>query len=382
MNSIILSLIFYTLGIGGLFFVDILINHYFSANDIKLWVLNKSLMMMIGPLLLLGYNNVFLRYPEKTKPTLNLCLFLSVLWLIFGFILDYFFKFEFSYFIVIGFSFSLLVTSLLRVADGNLAAQINQSIWKILLLIFVLISCYYSNLSEYFYVMLGLFLFLPSLFYLLKCFSKLEGDNSIKLEKDNHSFARQMLISGLLLNVATYYELFLLAKFYDAKLVSEYFIYFTLFTAYGIFLSGYLGFYLTPKIRKQPKKTLQFIEKNKYKIRISIIVIGLLNFAVGCAYLLFTGAQIDLFLASMFLLLGMLRVLYIFPTSKMGALADPVDLKSFLGRNLILTILYMLVLILVVYFSFSLYIVILVVILNWLFRVFIANKIAKRVEEN
>ncbi|MGQ1273466.1 hypothetical protein ACT43X_17730 [Acinetobacter baumannii] len=382
MNSIILSLIFYTLGIGGLFFVDILINHYFSANDIKLWVLNKSLMMMIGPLLLLGYNNVFLRYPEKTKSTLNLCLFLSVLWLIFGFILDYFFKFEFSYFIVIGFSFSLLVTSLLRVADGNLAAQINQSIWKILLLIFVLISCYYSNLSEYFYVILGLFLFLPSLFYLLKCFSKLEGDNSIKLEKDNHSFARQMLISGLLLNVATYYELFLLAKFYDAKLVSEYFIYFTLFTAYGIFLSGYLGFYLTPKIRKQPKKTLQFIEKNKYKIRISIIVIGLLNFAVGCAYLLFTGAQIDLFLASMFLLLGMLRVLYIFPTSKMGALADPVDLKSFLGRNLILTILYMLVLILVVYFSFSLYIVILVVILNWLFRVFIANKIARRVEEN
>ncbi|MFG0589518.1 hypothetical protein ACF8D3_16025 [Acinetobacter sp. YQ_14] len=382
MNSIILSLIFYTLGIGGLFFVDILINHYFSANDIKLWVLNKSLMMMIGPLLLLGYNNVFLRYPEKIKSTLDLCLHLSIFWLIFGFILDYFFKFEFSYFIVVSFSFSLFVTSLLRVANGNLAAQINQSIWKILLLFFVLFTCYYSNLNKYYYVMLGLFLFLPSLLYLLKCSSQLKSDNSIKLEKDNHSFARQMLISGLLLNVATYYELFLLAKFYDAKLVSKYFLYFTLFTAYGIFLSGYLGFYLTPKIRKQPEKTLHFIEKNKYKIRISIVAVGLLNFIFGCAYLLCTGVQLDLFLAIMFLLLGMLRVLYIFPTSKMGALANPVDLKSFLGRNIILTILYMLVLILVVYFDFSLYIVILVVILNWLFRVFIANKIARRIEEN
>ncbi|ENV71568.1 hypothetical protein F946_02927 [Acinetobacter johnsonii ANC 3681] len=381
MNSILVSLIFYTLGIGGLFFVDILINHYFNAAEIKLWVLNKSLMMMVGPLLLLGYNNVFLRYPEKIKPTLKLTLSSLIMWLIAGFVFDSFFHFHFSYVLIVGFSLSLLVTSLLRVAKGNLVAQINQSLWKIFLLIYVLISCYYASLRDFYYIALAIFIFLPSIYYLFSYFIQPKDVSSFELDKDNHSFAWKMLVSGLLLNIATYCELFLLATFYNAELVSTYFLYFTLFTAYGVFLAGYLGFYLTPKIRKQPEKTLKFLSKNKYKINLILVAIAIFNFIIGYAYLSMVDEEINFILAVLFLIVGALRVSYIFPTSKMGALANPSDLRSFLKQNIILTFIYMILLSFLIYEDVGLYIIACLVMINWLFRVYVANKVAKLVKE-
>lgn len=375
MKRMLLSLVFYTLGIIGIFLSDLMINHYFSVIEIKTWVQTKSLMMMVGPFLLLGYNSVYLRYPEKLKSTFRLTIKFILIWSVLAIIIKNIINTNLILMLPIGFAFSLMTTSLLRVSNGNLLAQINQSIWKILL--FILVA--YLSLSgisiKYFYEILFIFLVAPSLLFLLKVPFD-QYDNNQPLNSENRDFAIQMLFSAIFLNIAVYLELFILSTFYEAEIVALYFIYFTIFTAYGIFVSGYLGFYLTPKIRKSPDIVLSFIQERKNLIFILISLMGLVNALIGMIYLYTTSKDIDVYLILLFTLLGMLRILYIFPTSKMGALAQPKDLHKFLKSNIVLTFLYIAILAFVVYIKADIYIIVIVVIINWLLRVCIANLVA------
>lgn len=379
MKRTVFSLFFYTMGLVGLFLTDLLINHYFSSQDIKTWVLNKSLMMMVGPLLLLGYNNNFLRYPEKIKVNLNLTFKLLLFWLILAIFFEYLLVLEFSPLLAVFFAFNLMITSFLRINRDNLIAQINQSIWKILLFILVVLVVFIGFPIDYFYLLLLFFLLIPTI--LAVDFKKLNTcQSNSSLTKEEHKFARQMLLSAMLLNIATYGELFLLANFYSPDIVSEYFLYFTLFTASGIFISGFLGFYLTPKIRNNPIRTINYVSFNVNKIYFLIFLIASINFLIGVTYLYAFENKIDYVLVLSFLILGVLKILYIWPTARMGALANSINLKEFLISNLLLTILYILLILSFVYFNLNIYYIVLIVLFNWVLRVWIANSVAYKLE--
>lgn len=334
------ALSFYVSGVLALFLFDFYVAKRFAADEVSEWSGMKSFMMIAGPLILLGLNNVFIRNPHKNSHTLRTSLMLVAGFVViahtFNYLLD--FAFPAAYYLVAGmYALTLTYMSSVRGLGSNIFAQAVQSCWKIALLSLGIAAIEFGTYLNYEVTWLLLLSLASGVFVgvvlngLLRKSKQQQLMHSARLNNEDWKFSGMMLISTLTASASAYLELFIVSQLAPNEVSASYFVHFTIFSAAATLASGYFGFYLSPAIRKNPQKFRNLLNwRARYLAALAILFVanGILGAVAFIAF--YVGRyEFDYYLAAIIVTTAMMRIIYVLPTAVMGALGKAAELGSF-----------------------------------------------------
>lgn len=318
------AVLVYSLGIVSLFFIDLIVARNSTTERALEWSTTRSLMMIVGPLILLGLHNLYIREPQKARITTRLIASILAIISVASSVLVVTYENEWlklgALSAVIFYALNTAITMLTRSAASNLLAQISQNAWKIVLFIFLCTAF----INDKFFIDVSLTssaaLFittLPIAAYVIKRIPKTSAD----LTTEDWKFATLLTISSLTVSASTYLEILLVNHFAEDSLAVAYFAHYSLFTASTTFASGYIGFYLTPRLKYHPE-IYNAIAKNIYSIvAASIFITAISSILATQFYEEYFRAKHPLQFSWILILsyISIVRIMYIIPTALMGA---------------------------------------------------------------
>jgi hypothetical protein len=377
----IIPVFIYFFGVLSLFVFDAYITKFLPENVIKEWASLKSNIMIIGPLFLLGSANLIVRYPEeKDRLLMFSLLIISVFTLLFFFIGNFFSVNSITTFISALYGVTLLQSSFLRSKLKIFQAQFIMNLWKIILTIVIYLLVFLNfNVSargEVSYIV-GACMFLTVVLGFIFIFLSNPKKFLFKIQLPSIKevgFSIKFMISTVTVACSAYLEILILTKISDEYQISLYYKHYLFFTAVAVFFSGYVGFVLTPIIRNNINKWGKIINKKiAHQILFSILFILLANLFFFESYRFYFKAAPRIDLVLIISVISCLRVMYIFPTSYMGAVANSEDLNKFVYSGLIGIVLFI-----GTFLIFNLFKIELLIslsfssLINWLFRLIMA----------
>lgn len=385
----------YVIGLVSLFLLDLFISSRMSYGAASEWAGIKSFMMVVGPFLLLGFNNLFVRYPTRSKAILfssllglNLTTVLMV-----GFCY-YFLRnmFPVSYYVTaVLYALSIMLMSMLRGLMRITSAQVVQGLWKVVLLIMVAASYFLlsRNGSE---VCVGLLVPMSMLvsviagviaMHMQGFFSTVSQTEKLRqlISRDELLFSLKYLVSVVTAASSAYLEIFVVRMFCPAWVTAEYFAHYVIFTAIAILFSGYVGFVLPPAIRQSPDKYTKVLTRFSCK-RLCLAggfwLLSVLTSLITFKVIYSTRYDLNLSVALLMSACSMLQILYVFPTSFMGALACSEELSGFLVSGIVGIALMLLVMCVGYSLGNLMMFVVCASLLNWVWRTAAAYRYARR----
>lgn len=330
----------YVIGMGSFFLVDILISSYEASETIAAWALLKSIIMIGAIISVVGLDQVMVRLPTQAKEIIK---YASIIALVASFIyiaIIYILKLSDSLYFEFGIIFALSLGTLFfgyfRSQFKLIEAQIATNLWKIfflLILVFLIITKSSISYAEIFLISALSSLFFTLSIYLFQKKSPY-SDNKIQKEpiKKQVTLGYKFLISLLTLNLSLYLEQVLLNAGGHTEESSLYFTHLAIILPPIILINGYIGFILGPYIRKNSKHFDQILKNKLPSFMVLVFLFSLLAlFASVYTYPYFIGEKhtYSFYLALVAVGLGILRTLYIIPSSYLGVHADIKTLEKF-----------------------------------------------------
>ena len=203
--------------------------------------------------------------------------------------------------------------------------------------------------------------------------------------KDAKSMGLSFLFHNLTLIFAVNGEQ-LLINIFDVQQVSAHlYKYFVIFTPIAFSVNGFLGFYLAPKIRKQNSMSIVGFKKLTKRIFIFTLPIIVLSVSFGIAYFKII-LDIDFFnldhnLIIVFVLLAIIRGVYIVCSVCLGVFGNLKHLKMAAIYTWIFTVLYIVsVIIILLYADINnmAFLIAFATMINWLFRLIVSNYFSRK----
>lgn len=257
------------------------------------WAGIKSFMMIYGPLLLLGLNNLFIRNPERARTILisNIVALCSTTVIMVA-VCYVFFKGKFpnSYYLATFlYAISITIMTILRGRMYIISAQVVQGLWKLLLLLFILgyvLAFRDMKLDSVILIFVPLSLLVTVLVgAVIICRSDILKNDGLPLEyfvgKEETQFCLKYIVSVFTAGASAYLEVLVLSVLCSKLQTAEYFSHYTIFTSIAVVFSGYVGFVLTPSIRKLPANYSYLVAGFNAKIFMICVAVFVVSLLVG-----------------------------------------------------------------------------------------------------
>lgn len=389
--DLLASFAIYGIGLLSFLIIDIIVMKQYSSVHIANWAFSKSTIILIGSFTLLGYDQVLLRDPRLIKSYFKKfvirALVISLLSsLIIFFISDYYLdEALLIFFGIILFSFMNYNSAAARANNRLWQSQFSKNFWKFFLLILLFLNLT-ENIFLSFVIVFAITLLLAFLFSKTKIdyVSKVHEDISMSSAE---GLSRAFLITSITLLLAIYGEQFLINLYGDEIASVHLFKYFAVITPIALSLSGFLGFYLAPKIiRISNSDSLTRYNSLITNILIFSILNTLVSSCMGVLFMVYyfkiNFADLDFFMIVILSCVSFVRGIYVINSVYVGIYANKSELFGVAKYFGIFTALY-LILIMVTLFLFSgiftAQIISVLSLMNWISRFVISDIYTKRI---
>lgn len=379
--KILPSLIIYLLGMVTFLLSDIFIVKFVSdTQTVANWAFIKAVLMMAAVVAVFGAEQSILRYPQNFLSCLKKICIRTILYTVLIASLLCFFSqvkdFIFWFFSILGLSTTIILYSALRTSLNSYLALLSQNLWKIIIFIIILLGYFFGfiNIQTLFICAIYFSLLILS-FILLK---NKDWINYYKNHKDDKvedryffNISNFFIISALTLNISVSFEQLTLNILGLKQESALYLAHTSALMPILLILNGFLSFYLGPYVKNNVTK----LDKGKLSklilaIFLSSILLCSLSFILGYFFFkyFYSAYEFNSLICISVLLIGMLRMFYIIPSSFVGVIGRDDLTKKYIILNLI-SVLIGIFMIFLLDKEHIFYIVLAVAILNWVFRV-------------
>lgn len=334
--DIVASFALYGLGLLSFLLADIYVSENFTQEHIAEWAFYKSTIIILGSIVLLGYDQVFVRDPSLVTRFFKRFVVQAISIAVISVAIISFFKnytFQKGVYLFLGvvlYGFINYSSSSLRACFNLWKAQFSTNFWKVLLLGFLFFGVF-DDLPLYFLIPIGLTLISALVFggYRTKEDRSLFENLS---DADSRAIATTFLFTNLTLILAVYGEQFLINLSGDIKASAHLFKYFAVFTPIALSVNGFLGFYFAPKIRREKKMSITRFKKFSFKISLFAVLVTLISSVIGYIYMTHYSqievTTLDWLLIISLSVLCIIRGIYIATSVCLGIFSDKKRLKS------------------------------------------------------
>ncbi|ANQ25233.1 hypothetical protein BA894_01645 [Vibrio natriegens] len=290
--KLIVSLTIYSLGLISILISDIYISTYFSLEEISHWAGLKSIIFLFGGCCLLGFEQVLVRHPNYIESLYYRLLFqLLTLSIFFSLIVSLFYQ-HYSFWVVFLcitlFAFNQLHYSVFRANRSLISSQISTNGWKILFVTVMFVTGVVSDSLILAFVFASFFSVINYFHrYKRNDFCNIDSNNSKKLRIEGFAFA----LNNFTLITAAYGEQFFINIFGDSVASSILFMHFSFITPIALSLNGFIGFYLSPYLKKRQIVTKHYYNKLGGVFAVYSLFVSLISFFFG--YFLFSYLKPD-----------------------------------------------------------------------------------------
>lgn len=375
------SLIIYILGMVAFLLSDIFVVKFISdAQAVANWAFIKAVLMLASVVAVFGAEQSILRYPQNFLSCLKKISIRTIFYTVIIATFLYFFSqvksFIFWFFSILGLSITIILYSALRTSLNSFLALLSQNLWKILIFIIIVLGSTLGFLNIPLIFLSAIYFSVFILFLiLLKNKDWLEYYKNHKDEKveDRYFFSISnfFIISALTLNISISFEQLTLNILGLTKESALYLAHTSALMPVVLILNGFLSFYLGPYVKNNINK----LDKNKLSklilaIFISSLFLSGLSLSIGYFFFnyFYSTYDFNIFISVSVLLVCVLRMLYIIPSSFVGVVGRDDLTKKYIILNLISILLGVLFVFLLAKENIF-YFILVVAILNWLFRV-------------
>ncbi|WP_299215934.1 hypothetical protein [uncultured Dokdonia sp.] len=384
----------YGIGLLSFLIIEILIIKKYSITSISNWAFYKSTIILIGSFTLLGYDQVLLRDPRLIKihfkKFVKRALMVSVCsTVVIFFIKDYYWEETLLVFLgIIFYSFINYNAAAARANNQLWRSQFSKNFWKCFILL-LLLGNFIEDIFLYFVIAFAITLLFSFFFnkYELEDFSKVHKDISVS---EAEGLSRAFLITSLTLLFAVYGEQFVINLYGDEVASAHLFKYFAVVTPIALSLNGFLGFYLGPKIIRNPNSE-SFISYKSLFTKVFLFSVGntLVSTGVGILFLFYyleiDFKDFDFFLIGTLSCISFIRCIYVTNSVYLGIYANKSELFGIAKYFGVFTILYLIAVVIALFlFSgiFTAQIISILSLMNWVSRFVVSNVYIKRILKN
>ena len=372
-----ITILIYLSGMLSLFLVDFIVVRYESTETIANWASIKSVVMIGGTISLLGMDQVMVRVPQQALGILKRSYFQLVITVSIYCLVIFtigLLKEGLSLAIaVFAVALSTLHFGYLRAHFLLILAQIVTNGWKILFLIFLSISIFFElklNFSIIYIASISIILSLVFIFH--KNTSESNTNDSSENILEQFGLGARFFISLLTLNLSLYLEQVLLNAGGHTKESSIYFSHFAVILPLFMLFNGYIGFVLGPYIRRNTEKFDSLLIRFWWVSPLFALSLGIFSYFISkTIFIYFLGDKSTFlpYLAIIVTSIGILRIIYILPSSYLGVIAP----KKYLDKFIIINSLSIMVLISSFYLIYrytndALFAIAYASLMNWLIR--------------
>ncbi len=324
-------------GTGSFLVADVIIGRFAATNDVKDWVLLKSIMLPLATVALLGIDQVVVREPSKLqlyiRPTIALSLFISAMSSFLLWISGFYAHPTILFFAVFGVASSYFFFGVFRSTLNFNMAQFARDGWKALFLV-ILIPIYFA-FSMPIYVAFLMAIAVMLVVVTWKYATSVRSDmNEVHDEVDGFKSALGVswpfCLGALSLSIASYGELLLLNGFGGDAFLPEYFRSTLLYSMPIITFNTLFVTYLGSAIRERPEKYSKLMLKYKnvsYWI-IAIFPVASLLFGLLISPIVFRDHSTPIEIAILLSLTAGIRVHYTIISSFVGVLAVKTEMQK------------------------------------------------------
>lgn len=374
-------MIFYILGMVCYLASDIIVVKLSEGSEVvSKWAFVKAMLTLASVVAVFGSEQSILRFPQNLLKSYKKIILRTFIYaFIISILLTVFSPIDniaFWYLSVLALSSIVLMYSILRTSSNFNTAMLFQNLWKILLLVFVVLIYFIEPSKLYLAFTVSLYAsILINLFFLRKDTSWLRYYQSHSDEEVSNKYfftiSRFFIVSALTLNVSVSFEqlIFNILGLSDES---------ALFLAHTsallpivLLFNGFASFYLGPYVKNNYRKLS--IKKLSYLLFFCIflgLVLAVISLILG--YLFFKSFYINydfnIYIGISVVLIGLLRIVYIIPSSFVGVIGRDDLTKKYITYNLVFIFFSIGVIFLFKNSNQIFEIIIIIGLLNWLYR--------------
>lgn len=380
-RNLIWSAAIYFVGMLLFLVCDVYVSSHFSNDFISSWAFYKSLIIVIGSLSLLGYDQVFIREQKLIKlyrgtfaRNVLIISFLTVL--VVSYVRELIFVDSVKLFLsIIIFSILTYISAATRANNNLWKSQFSSNFWKILILLFLL----YSTLDILEYFLISIMISLVLSFFLKGYFpdGKEIIDSDLRLDESS-AVARSFFFTSLTLLFSTYGEQLLINFFNKQELSSQVFKYYSIYTPIALSVNGFIGFILAPRIRRMKTFNRSSFVKLNYVLFFSTIVLTLVSFFGGYLYLEYFSSmklETNYLILILLFLICIIRGVYTATSVCLGVFGSAKSIKKTAYGFWIGAGIFLIIVCFVLNYDIrnSVYLILLATLINWLIRLVVSN---------
>ena len=344
MKSKLLTISIYLSGMLSFFLVDFVIARYETTEAIANWASIKSIVMIGGTLVLFGIDQVMVRLPQQALSILKR----SYLQVIVAVVIYYYSIYKLGLltesfwlmFAVLALGVSILLFGFYRSQFLLLPAQVITNGWKPLFLI-ILITLILFDITRVYSLLFitSISLSVSGAFLLSKKKKVIPNniaDHKHESIKEQYGLGLRFFISLMSLNLSLYLEQILLNMDGHQIESSIYFSHFAIILPLMMVFNGYIGFILGPYIRKNRIQFDYLLKSYWWVLPVTSLLLGVISFLLSMyaySYLLSGKGEFIYSLAAIVTSIGVLRLIYILPSSYLGVVASKHILNKFILMN-------------------------------------------------
>lgn len=326
-----LSFALYALGLIALFFSDILVTAFLTAEEIVEWAEIRSLVGISGLFCLIGLEMVFIRSPQSSArlmarlkvqiPLLAAPVGIVVHWL--GY-LDGYLQ---AYLMAVGSAGTIALYQYYRSHHLRSMAQLTQQGWRMAVFFLVLYLIWRPGsvpLGQAVVFLLVLVLALSAIAVLRFPPSRLHRQEPVPMG-DMYRIGWRFMVTSVFLALSVYAEQLVIQRFGTTDEAALYFSHAAYFLFPAGVVNGYLGFLLGPWVRENHDRFIGILSNRWALIFGAVAVYAALLHGVGLVAWSIMAPGVgdpDTILRLVFLLTSMAITLYQFPSAYNGVFAQ------------------------------------------------------------
>jgi hypothetical protein len=339
----VLILFVYTGGMGSFFLVDFLVASLHDPVKVAQWAATKSVVLLGSSLCLFGLDGVMMRLPHQSRAIFRQSIFQSLLVsVIYVFVVSYFIPVPilWSGLAVFVMACSTALSGLSRARFQLLNAQLQTNLWRFALLLLMFFQLRNQTVT------------FPGLIFLAVIVAQLVfsvlgrfWSEPPKLTQGNneswwniYGFAGNFFLSIVTLNLSIYMEQLLLNMSGQVEASATYFTYTTIIYPVMIAFNGFAGFVLGPYIRRDILRFHKQLQRYWWILPLGSLAIGVIGFAASVPlhhWFFSSSGPYDFRTALIVVAIGLIRVIYILPSSYLGLVATRQHFTYFVLVNIV-----------------------------------------------
>lgn len=329
-----MSFLIYFVGIGALFLCDILITRSFPPETIALWAETRALIGVVGVLVTLGLDMVFVRSPQSSGRLLKLVLVQTpVLAVGVGFgvhAVGYLSSYTSAILLALGASLNMVQGQYFRAHNCLVESQIIQQGWKITVLVGIAAAVFYpgQEMNSPDLLAASLLVGLAGLGWILilrkhPTTTIAQGPEPIR---DIYSISSRFLLMSLVLTLANYGEQLMVNGLGTVEAAAVYFTHATYFLFPVSIVTGYLGFRISPWLRDNHERFVKLLSTLRtLKFFIIVVYVAVMHVAglIGWRIVSPIMGDPDLLLQAILFISAVARTFYVIPSGYNGVFGRP-----------------------------------------------------------